>query len=112
MFPTHLIQMIILSPSCTGLDFYFFFFSIANFSILRQIKVFFSYLILSYQKDSNGSASEKSRQDIGPVVAIFSHPDHADDHRQAQQGEADGGLCQTRPFGLEHQRHIHLKKGT
>lgn len=66
----------------------------------------------SHQKHSDGSAGEESRQDVGPVVAVLSHPDHADEQGQAEQGEADGGLGEPRAFGLEHQCHVHLQRGT
>lgn len=64
-----------------------------------------------HQKNSDGSPSEESRQDISPVVAVLSHPDYAYYHSQTEQGEADGGLGQPCAFGLEHQRHVHLQKG-
>lgn len=44
------------------------------------------------------------------MVAVLSHPDHAYQHGQAEQREADGGLGQPRAFGLEHQCHVHLQR--
>lgn len=70
-----------------------------------------SFLVSPHQKHSNGRSSEESCQDVRPVVAVLSHSNHAHEHGQAEQGEADGGLGQPRAFGLEHQCHVHLKRG-
>lgn len=45
------------------------------------------------------------------MVAVLSHSNHAYQHGQTEQREADGGLGQPCAFGLEHQCHIHLERG-
>ncbi len=72
---------------------------------------FLYILAFSHQKHSDRSPGEESCQDVSPVVTVLSHPDHAHQHGQTEQGEADGGLGEPRAFGLKHQRHIHLHSG-
>ena len=45
-----------------------------------------------HQKDGDGPASEEAGQDVGPVVAVLGHPDHAHQQGEARRGGVGRGV--------------------